>query len=228
MKIIFMKKLLLAFLLFDLISFAKAQSVILLWPNGAPGSEARKSEVETAKDWWVKNIHNPSINIYKPVQPNGTAVVIFPGGGFRELVYNPEGKEPAEFLNKLGITAIAVKYRLSGEENSPYKLDEHVMAVGKRAMRLVRSMAKELGVTKIGIMGFSAGGVLADMVQYGTEKQIDNYKKDAIDNLSEKPDFQILIYPGPGNIPNEIPANTAPAFMLVSNLDPCCSQPVVD
>jgi len=69
-----------------------APEVIHLWPNGAPGFEARKDEPETAKDWWVKNIHNPSVAVFRPPAgtANGCAVVVAPGGGFRELVFNAE------------------------------------------------------------------------------------------------------------------------------------------
>src|SRR3954468_19236915 len=118
--------------------------VIPLWKNGAPGFESRKNEPEEAKDYWVKNIHNPSIAVYFPPKEKatGAAVVICPGGGHRLLVYNAEGVDPALFLNNLGVTAIVLKYRLAREENSPYKLDKEMPQDAYRAMRLVRSRAK--------------------------------------------------------------------------------------
>jgi hypothetical protein len=84
---------------------AQNPAVIPLWPAGAPGSEARRNEPEQAKDWWVKNIHNPSVTVFLPPEgkANGCAVVVAPGGGFRELVFNPEGKQAAEFLNTIGV-----------------------------------------------------------------------------------------------------------------------------
>ena len=76
---------------------------IPLWPNGAPGFESRRDEPTEAKDWWVKNIHNPSITVYPAPRgkATGTGVVVCPGGGHRELVFNAEGKEAAEFLSSI-------------------------------------------------------------------------------------------------------------------------------
>ena len=92
----------------------EAAQVIPLWPNGAPGFEARHNEPELAKDYGVRNIHNPSITVFLPPKEkaNGTAVLICPGGGHRELVFNAEGVEPARYLNSLGVTAFALRYRL--------------------------------------------------------------------------------------------------------------------
>src|SRR5215831_18799289 len=88
--------------------------VIPLWTNGAPGFEERRNEPERAQDYWIRNINNPSITVFLPPKEkaNGAAVLIFPGGGFRELVYNAEGKDPALYLNSLGVTAFVLKYRL--------------------------------------------------------------------------------------------------------------------
>ena len=110
--------------------------VIPLWEHGAPGFEDRKNEPEQAKDWWVKNIHLPSVTAYFPKNgiSNGPAVVICPGGGHRALVYNSEGRDAAQYFNTLGVTAFVVKYRLFREENSPYK-EEHTRQDGIRAMR---------------------------------------------------------------------------------------------
>ena len=118
--------------------------VIPLWKNGAPGFENLKDQPEVAKDYYVKNINNPSLTVYFPPAElaNGTAVLICPGGGFRLLVYKSEGIDPAKFLNKLGITAIILKYRLPREPNSPYSLDKQPAEDAHRAMRMVRSYAE--------------------------------------------------------------------------------------
>src|SRR5215204_254030 len=96
-------------------------------PGGAPGFENRRDEPELAKDYWVRNIHNPSLTIYLPprAKATGTGVVIFPGGGHRLLVFKAEGDEPARFLAGLGVAAFVVKYRLAREEKSPYRLEQH-------------------------------------------------------------------------------------------------------
>ncbi len=203
--------------------------VIHLWPNGAPGYENRRNEPEQAKDYWVKNIHNPSITVYFPPKEkaNGTAVVICPGGGFRLLVYNGEGRDPALFLNKLGITAIVLKYRLF-REDSIYSLEKEVRQDAYRAMRLVRSHAAEWGIDtgRIGIWGFSAGGEVVAQVAYAPGKG-DPKAPDPVDRLNGKPNFQILTYPGPLGVPDTVPADAPPAFLIAGNDDDCCSVPVV-
>ncbi|MDQ3289780.1 MAG: alpha/beta hydrolase [Bacteroidota bacterium] len=206
-------------------------TTIPLWPKGAPGFESRRNEPEQAKDWWVKNIHNPSITVFLPPKEkaNGAAVVICPGGGHRELVYNAEGVEPAAFLNNLGVAAIVLKYRLGREENSPYSVEKHPRQDAERALRLVRSRATEWGIdpNRIGIMGFSAGGEVANMVAYGPGTG-DSKATDPIDRQNSKPNFLVLIYPGPGFIPATIPSDAPPAFLLTANNDPCCSGSTIE
>src|SRR6185295_17393073 len=131
------------------------------------GFENRREEAQVAKDYWVKNIHNPSITVFLPPKEKatGAAVVICPGGGHRELVFNAEGVDAAQFLNSIGVAAFALKYRLGREPGSPYSIQEHARADGLRALRLVRSRAAEWGVdpARVGIMGFSAGGEVVSM-----------------------------------------------------------------
>jgi acetyl esterase/lipase len=195
---------------------------IPLWPDGAPGFEGRRTEAPIAKDYYVRNIHNPTITAFLPPKEKatGAAVVICPGGGHRLLVFNSEGVEPAQYLNSLGVAAFALKYRLGREEKSPYSIDKHAREDGERTMRLVRSRAQEWNIdpARVGIMGFSAGGEVASMVAYGPGAG-NSSASDPIDRLSSRPDFQIMIYPGPLGIPDAIPKDSPPAFLLVANDD---------
>jgi acetyl esterase/lipase len=210
--------------------FAQDNSMVIpLWQNGAPGFEQRKNEPEQAKDWWVKNIHNPSLTVYLPPKEmaTGASVIICPGGGHRELVFNAEGKEAAAFLNSIGVAAFVLKYRLFREEGSPYK-EEHPRQDIFRAMRLVRSRATEFNIdtARIGVMGFSAGGEVAGWVSYHyNDKNFIN--ADVIDKLTARPAFQVLIYPGPGAVPDSVTTKSPPTFLLAANDDPCCSEPIV-
>jgi acetyl esterase/lipase len=200
---------------------AEEPTVIPLWPNGAPGFENRRNEPELAKDYWVRNINNPSLTVFLPPKEKatGVAVVIVPGGGHRELVFNEEGVKPARYLNNLGVAAFTLKYRLARETNSVYTI-QNACEDAQRAMRLVRSHAKEwnLDPNRIGIIGFSAGGELASMVTFGAT---DGNPKavDAVDRASCRPDFLIEIYPGPLGVPKKVPTNAPPAFFLAANDD---------
>lgn len=227
-----MTKFILAFLLLPASLFAAdAPQVISLWPDGAPGFEARKNEPEQAKDYWVRNINNPSLTVYLPPKEkaNGAAVLIFPGGGFRELVFNAEGVEPARYFNNLGVAAFVLKYRLPRETNSPYSLLVHPRQDAQRAMRLVRSRAAEWNIdtNRVGAIGFSAGGEVLAMLVYNPTAG-DANAPDPIDRMNCRTDFQISIYPGGAGVPtNAIPAGAPPAFFLVANDDNSHVRPVL-
>lgn len=205
-------------------------TTIPLWKNGAPGFEDRKDEPELAREWWVKNIHNPSLTVHlAPIEKRtGAAVVICPGGGHRLLVAGAEGSDAARYFNEIGVTAFVLKYRLEREENSPYKIDIHARQDGERAIRWVRHYANMLGVDakRVGIVGFSAGGEVASMVTYGDHAG-DETATDPVDRHSCRPDYQIAVYPGPQGIPEEIPEGSPKTFLLVSN-DDGASQVVLD
>ena len=195
---------------------AHAQQVIPLWQNGAPGFESRRNEPEKHADWWYKNIHNPSLTVYAPApgKANGAAVIIAAGGGHRELVFNPEGVEPAQYLASLGVTAFALKYRLFREPGSPYTFENTGEDI-RRAMRTVRARAAEWHVDprRIGVMGWSAGGEVAALVAYPPVAG-DAQSKDPVERASARPDFEILVYPGPAGIPDTIPPNAPPLFLV--------------
>ena len=222
-------RLLLSFITLFLLAIAanaQQQRVIPLWKNGAPGFESKKNEKEEAKEYWVKNVHNPSLTVFTPAAGtgNGTAVVVCPGGGHRLLVYTAEGVEPAEFLTRLGVTVFVLKYRLAREEGSPYSLDKVIREDGLRAIRTVRSLASEykLDSDKVGMMGFSAGGEVVSSVVY-VSGQGEASAPDPVDRLNGRPDFQILVYPGPLGIPDKVPQDAPPAFVIAANDDPCCA-----
>ncbi|MDW3192570.1 MAG: alpha/beta hydrolase [Cytophagales bacterium] len=209
------------------VSNSQAQTVYPLWNNGAPGFEHRKDEPEHAKDWWVKNIHHPSITLYEPDQPNGAAILIIPGGGHRELVYNSEGERAARYLTNLGFKAFVLKYRLVREEGSEYTF-EHVRQDGIRAMKRIRGLSEELGFdpNRVGILAFSAGGEVAAMLAF--EENDDREGSDEIDQFSFRPDFLVQVYPGPLFIPSiSVPEDAPPAFLVASNNDVCCSETIV-
>jgi acetyl esterase/lipase len=203
---------------------------IALWPDGAPGSEARRQEPEQAKDYWVKNIHDPSITVFLPPKEkaNGTGVVVIPGGGHRLLVYKAEGVEPAEYLNSLGVAAFVLKHRLQREEGSTYTIERDAKADAYRAMRTVRSRAAEWGVdpSRLGVMGFSAGGEVVGLIAFGTGEG-DANATDPIDRLNGRPDFAIFVYPGPLAVQASVPAGAPPAFLVSASDDPCCTVPTL-
>jgi len=201
-------------------------AVIPLWPNGAPGFEQLRNEPEQAKDYWVRHITNPTLTVFLPAKDkaNGAAVVVCPGGGHRLLVWTAEGIDPAKYLTNLGFTVFVLKYRLGRDTLSPFKIEVHARQDGLRAMRLVRSLAAAYGIDakRVGIMGFSAGGEVVDMVTFGPNAA-DANAADPTDRFTARPNFVIQIYPGPLFIPDTIPKDTPTTFLLAANDDPCCS-----
>ena len=205
--------------------------IIALWEKGAPGFEERRNEPEEAKEYWVRNIHNPSLTVFPAPKEkaNGAAVLIVPGGGHSKLVFKAEGVEPAKYFNDLGVTAFVLKHRLPRETNSPYSLQIHPRQDAQRAMRLIRSRATEwdLDLKRIGVVGFSAGGEVAALLVYSPTAGDPN-AADPIDRMNCRADFQIVIYPGPLGIPTgPIPADAPPAFFLVANDDTSHVGPVL-
>jgi len=163
-------------------SLAAEPVTIPLWADGAPGTPATKPADE------------PVLFLYRPAESaaDGTAIVVCPGGGYGHLAMDHEGKQIAEWLNSLGITAVVLKYRHNGSGHQhPVPMTD-----GQRAIRTVRARAAEWGIdpAKIGVLGFSAGGHLASTL--GTH--FDAGQPDAadpIDHASSRPDFMILCYP---------------------------------
>ena len=202
-------------------------AVAAIWPNGAPGSEARRREPEVAKDYWVANVHNPSLTIYRPARQNGAALIVIPGGAHKQIVWTTEGVNVGPALNRYGLTIFVLKYRLAREEGSRYTIDDAAADV-RRSVRWVRAHAQNYGIdpARVGVMGFSAGGELVSLVA-DNRSTMQPAPRDAIDRLSDRPDFQVLVFPGPLGIPANDVAHAPDAFLVAGSLDECCAAPAV-
>lgn len=201
---------------------------IPLWPNGAPGSESRRAEPETVRDTYISNVHAPSLTVVPadPRHANGAAVIVVPGGGHRILVWMNEGVHAAKALNRFGVTAFVLKYRLARDPGSNYSIEGDGAADLRRAVRWVRANAAQYGVDpkRIGVMGFSAGGELVSLV---ADNPAPPAGTDALDKVSARPDFQVLIYPGPLGVPAKAVQSAPPAFIVAGSLDKCCAPPAI-
>lgn len=207
------------------------QGTMPLWPDGAPGSEQRRTEPETVKDGvYYSNVHHPSLTVVRadPRHANGAAMVVVPGGGHRMLVFQNEGVAAAKNLNRVGVTAFVLKYRLARDGNSGYTIEGDGAADLRRAVRWVRTHAAEYGVdpARVGVMGFSAGGELVSLVADNPEPA-GFVARDAVDRASARPDFQVLVYPGPLGVPGKAVTNAPPAFMVAGSRDACCMPPTL-
>ncbi len=190
MRMSFVALLALAFITAPLVPGAHAQApppilqepqTIPLWEGQTPGAQGSASE------------DIPTLTIYMPAVTTGpmTAVIVAPGGGYRALSMNKEGRQPANYLNSLGVAAFVLKYRLGPKYHHPIELGDM-----QRAIRIVRARAAEWHVnpSRIGVMGFSAGGHLASTAS--TQFDAGNAAAaDPIDRVSSRPDFAILGYP---------------------------------
>jgi len=206
---------------------------VVLWPNGAPGSEARKNEPETV-GWRqeidivfpiIYNIHNPTIIPFLPAKDKATgcAVIVAPGGGHMFQTIDREGYDLGKWLADHGIAAFVLKYRLARDDGTPagtpqpYTVARDATADAKRAMRVVRSRAAEWGVdpNRVGFIGFSAGGeVAADLIT--ANDQGDPAAPDPLDRLDSRPNFVGFGYSGMRvtGADWKPPADMPPAFLL--------------
>ena len=157
----------------------------------------QKEKIEKSDITLISNVQNPDIAVYLPSKrfATGQAVIICPGGGYWVLAYDLEGTDIARYLNSIGVAGIVLKYRLPTSGNT---VESHKVPLmdAQRAMRLVRSNAKSWNIdtTKIGIMGFSAGGHLASTL--GTHFDYGNkLAADSVERRSCRPDFMVLMYP---------------------------------
>jgi acetyl esterase/lipase len=208
--------------------FSQNNEVIHLWPGKVPGEDSMKHPARLYHDTSrrvirITDITDPIITVYTPhgKHKTGAGIIVCPGGGNKYLAINIEGEEVAKWLNQLGITAFVLQYRV------PLKQTGALQDI-QRAIRLIRSNAAKwkLEVNKIGVMGFSAGGNLS--ARAGTSFNKVTYTPiDAVDSLSCRPDFALLLYPGSMAsgldhklIPElTVPKNTPPMFLFVANDD---------
>lgn len=173
-----MKKHLLFFTLLLMTMSLFSQEKIMLYPKGTKDSNG----ITTPEKWrdpeFLMDISEPRILAFKPENPNGTAVLICPGGGYVGVSVIKEGSEIAQWFNKLGVTAFVLYYRMP---NGHYEIS---LEDAQTAMKYIRKHAKEYGINKkkVGVMGFSAGGHLAATLET-------QYTR------STKPNFAILGYP---------------------------------
>jgi len=153
----------------------------LLWPGGAPGAVGSEPA------------DKPKITVYRaPAETaSGAAVVVCPGGGYRAVAADHEGKQVAEWLNSLGVSAFVLQYRLGPRYKHPAPLQD-----AQRALRIVRARSGEWGVdpARIGILGFSAGGHLASSAATHFDDG-DPVSGDPVERASSRPDFAVLCYP---------------------------------
>jgi acetyl esterase/lipase len=211
-----------------------------VWPHGAPGSQTNpepERDTTTAKDQMVAgtsvfrlgNVSEPTLTLYTPTgNSTGAAVVVFPGGGYRILAIDLEGTEVCVWLNSAGITCVLLKYRVP--DSGPYPKSAAALQDAQRALGIVRSHAADWHIDpkRIGVLGFSAGGHLAAALSTHFDRRL--YEPvDAFDQLSCRPDFAVLVYPGylalaeqnfAANPDIQITATTPPSFIVQAEDDP--------
>ena len=219
---------------------APSHLTLNVWPAAAPGVPANpppEADLTTSKDPLIAgrplvhlgNVSVPTLTLYKPTGPNtGAAVVVFPGGGYNILAIDLEGTEVCDWLNRAGVTCILLKYRVPN--TGPYPKSPAALQDAQRALGLVRQHAAEWGIDpkRIGVLGFSAGAHLAAALSTHYDKRLYD-SLDAADQLSCRPDFAVIVYPGylaladKAFAPNpEInpTADTPPTFIVQAEDDP--------
>lgn len=217
-------------LAFSLLTACGASSQTLpIWPGVAPGSEhwtQQERIVEhTPLGAVVFNVVTPSLTVFlpEPTKATGTGVIVAPGGAFVALAIDHEGYSVARWLQKSGIAAFVLKYRImeKRQEGIPagMNMDEvgkYGIADGIQAIKVVRQHATEWGIApdRIGFMGFSAGAMVASGVLLQ-------------ENAAARPNFAAPIYGGPFGVMPAIPAKLPPIFMAWAQDDAVALDPVV-
>jgi acetyl esterase/lipase len=183
------------FVMASMQSIAQGQEIPLyagVVPNSKPINN-RETIVTKDNVTRISKVSVPTLTVFKPVTPNGQAVIICPGGAYGILAFDKEGTRVAELFTQWGITAFVLKYRLPDDSSN---IDKSIAPLqdAQRSIQYVRTMASAYGVqsNKIGIMGFSAGGHLASTAATHFAIKADPANTD---NTSVRPDFAILAYP---------------------------------
>jgi acetyl esterase/lipase len=220
--------------LISAIGLAAEPITLKLWPDGPPTTMVPKSEATVkliesyggARPNRETDVSDPTITVYRPETPNGTSVIVAPGGGFMFLSYAHEGTEVCEWLNSLGVTAVLLKYRTPTRDEK--EMFEIPVQDAQRAMGLVRQHAREwkLDPQRVGLLGFSAGANLAGHAARDRGERTYPQKPDLDDPRG--PDFLVFIYGG-GFLDKDdkskfragfsVPADAPPVFMLVAHDD---------
>ena len=200
-----------------------APTVLPLYPPAVTGDAVASGGAETVRiteqgEHVVSNVHAPSLTVYLPARASATAVIVVPGGGYRELWMDHEGQNIARFLNERGIAAFVLKYRLPRAAGSRYTIMGDALGDLLQAVRLVRSRAAEWSVDphRIGVLGFSAGGNLAGLGVMNSGSA--TAAAGEADHNSAGPDFAALIYPGPFE-ELRLKAGDPPLFLLCGSDD---------
>jgi acetyl esterase/lipase len=181
-------------------SSLQAQEILDLYPGKIPGAKpvpATYKEIDVVKDGKITSgtkVSRPTLTMYQPEasKANGTAVIICPGGGYSHLALGHEGEDVARKFNEYGVTAFVLKYRLPSDSIMTDK-SFGPLQDAQQAIYLLRKNAAawKINPSRIGIMGFSAGGHLAStLTVHYADVKIENKEK-----LSLRPDFAVLIYP---------------------------------
>jgi acetyl esterase/lipase len=187
-----------------LVPIAFAQ-LIPLWPNRPDQSESFVGPNDTERR--IRKITNPLLTVHLAPQPNGTAILIAPGGGFRHLAIEKEGHDVARWLNTLGITAFVLQYSAGADPSRDTVIAQSLEDI-RQALRLLRPRAKEFRFhpDRLGVMGFSAGGYLAADVAMRFD-------------ATTRPAFVIPVYAAvPPNL--AVPADAPPMILLAAHDDP--------
>ncbi|WP_442957684.1 alpha/beta hydrolase [Phenylobacterium sp.] len=174
-----------------------------IWPGAAPGGEhatakeeviERRKSPDALRDRIVRGVVTPTLVVFRPDRPNGSAILMAPGGGYEWVVMDKEGYEAAELFAARGVTVFVMSYRLPHEGWAAGP--DVALQDSQRALRLIRGRAAEFGIDprRLGVMGFSAGGHVAGELTLAWDKPV-YVPVDATDTLSARPDFSVLMYP---------------------------------